>query len=517
MKKMLVMLTVLVAMLAVSSCSKKTDSQSLVPEDAAIVLRMDLLQLGQKSGLSGGESSMVKKLKSQLRNLGVGKELRQKLEDIIDEPSQSGIDLTDPFFLYASVDKRGEPKEVGFIGTIASESKLTDLLNAIGEEESDFPEVESEDGMKYIDLMGASLIYNDSWFFMGRLEGDISDQIATLKDRTDGKGSLSGNEAYERLCSKEGLAQMLIMMSGFSEMRDLNEAAQMLPDGMDFDGLAGLIDFAMDNGEATLTSEYICLTDEWKEQMDKFDDMLGPLDGALVKYVSGKGLSAFANINLAQYLDNMKGFLESQGIDDETMDQVKELTSSIKGDIVFDLRGMVDGDVPVMCGYMSTNNGDIIDLLEANNEESDDFVKVGDHVFAIPFMYDYEDVYNSDGDWVDWVRKPKGYMTLGYMNNVTFLTTGGIEPLEKPATSFNRADIKGKGLYMHFNFDFFKDMAEQADYDDADALREVAKVLDYAELYVDGDKGVFRLVTHETDETPLQTLLRYVEKFMGRM
>ena len=516
MKKMLVMLTVLVTMLAVSSCSKKTDSQSLVPEDAAIVMRLDLLQLGQKSGLSGGESTFVKQLKKQLRNAGIGREIREKLEEIIDEPSQSGIDLTDPFFLYASLDKRGDPKEVGFIGTIASESKLTDLLNAINEEVDDFPEVESEDGMKYIDLMGASLIYNDSWFFMGRLEGDISDQVATLKDRTDGKGSLSGNEAYERLCEKEGLAQMLIMMSGFSEVRDFKDAAQMLPDGLDFDGLAGLIDFAMDNGEATLTSEYICLTDEWKEQMDKFDDMLGPLDGALVKYVSGKGLSAFANIDLTKYLDSMKGFLESQGIDDETMKQIKSLTSSIKGDMVFDLRAVNDG-MPVMCGYMSTKNGDIIALLEANSEENDDFVKVGDHVFAIPFSYDYEDVYDSQGNWIDWERKPKAYMTLGYLNNVTFMATGDIEPLEKPAHSFNRSDIKGKGLYMNFNFDFLNDVAQQTDNSNAKVMREVAKVLDYAELYVDGDKGVFRLVTHETDETPLQTLISYLEKFMTRM
>ena len=144
MKRLSFLVTMLVALMLLASCSKQ-QGQQLVPEDALFVMRIDAKQASEKSGLTGDKSELSKWLKKQVKAMGLDKEVRDKVLDILDDPTKSGIDLTEPLYLYAAGDF-DDNTDAGLVGTIASEANFTDMLETLGEEAG--LSIEEEDGVK---------------------------------------------------------------------------------------------------------------------------------------------------------------------------------------------------------------------------------------------------------------------------------------------------------------------------------------------------------------------------------
>lgn len=500
------MLTMAVAVLLMTSCSKKPAGQMLVSEDAAIVFKIDPLQMGQKCGLSGSSdgNAIADKLKSVLNVMGLSKDLRERLEDIIDEPSQSGIDITEPMYLSVTLRNSTDmPTEIGLMGTIGSKGKLTDLLKALSKESGgDMPEVENINGVSCLSVGFAGLYFTSDWFFIGTHEGDDDDFTAELNNRAAGKGTLEGNEAFTAMCQKDGMAQMLYLGAGVAKITEMTEIKDMLPKGMDLADFAGIIELDADNGEMSIVGQAIGLTDEAKQYITDSFSMLGSLDTELNKYVSGQGLSIFANLDLSKYFKTIEGLLATQGIEREDLDMVKGLIDTVKGAMVLDLSGMANG-YPCLTAYMATDNSDIVDLLATNFEEEDGFEKTGDNSYKLIADYDYE--YAEDGGDEDNIVSTPVWAQVGYDKNISYFTYNtDVEPMQKPAKSFAGNMIKGKGIYLNFNFDMLRNIPDIS----GDLSDLLTKTLDYVEFYMDGDKSVLRLVTKETGETPLQTLFR---------
>lgn len=523
MKKLSFLMMMLVAMLVLASCSSAPKSQKLVPEDALMVMRVDLMQMGDKSGLGSGDSKLVDKLKKELKNIISDKELRKRIESIIDEPSESGIDLTEPVYGYMALEnsRRGDPREAGVVGTLSSSSKLTELLNALCEESSDMS-VEESDGINYLAFgrkaKHGAIIYGDDWFFAGMGEGEVDDLIDELKERLDGKGTLDGNEAYQKMCEKESLMQLLVLGKGVENVEGIEYAIRTLPDGAELGDVAVLIDTELGEGELSVITEFIAMSDAWNDYIEKGDKLYSEIDGSLARYISGDGLAMFANVkgkSLAQVVDQVYNSMpRGYGYDEEAneaLNQIKSLCEAVKGPIAFSLSG-IKNDNPVIAVYAETKDNSIVEFMGQQMADDNDSTLAFTNTYRIPINYEYEDIYDEYGNWVDWKRIPKDFAELGYENGNSYFVMGQ-KPFQTQGSAFSTSKLKGLGFYANFNFDLLKPFLNEFNGPEGRVAKKIFNGLKDAEMYYEGNgKVVFRVTTAKKDTNPIKLVAEAVQE-----
>ena len=89
----------LLAVLALSSCSKVPSSARLIPKDASCVMRIDVKQIAEKAE-GKGDGNLKQLLKDEIKDAGMSRQATDLLLAIIDKPKKLGIDLRDPVFAY---------------------------------------------------------------------------------------------------------------------------------------------------------------------------------------------------------------------------------------------------------------------------------------------------------------------------------------------------------------------------------------------------------------------------------
>ena len=521
MMKRITYLMALLAVMVMASCGDShVDTAKLVPDDAFFVARIDLMQAGEASGVSDNEK-LIEKLKKELKKEHVPEDIREKIEEILDEPSESGIDLTEPVYIYCSLDKRGNPKEAGLVGSVSDDEKLANLLKTVADE-ANLGDVEEEDGVKYLDMKAGAVIFTDSWFFAGATE-NVDKQIDKLKDRFDGKGSLEGNEAFAKMLEKKGMVQMLMLGSGLKEMKDMKEADAMLPEGMSWADVAAIVSLSAGNGETAVTLEVVPMSDGWKKQVAELDKNFGDIDKTMARYISDEGLAAFVNLNgksVAKLLSQaIKLMPRSYGTDDDDLNEieaiVKRLCNCLEGPIIVGIPEMADEEMPAITAYVNTKDNTIVDFILEQSEGNDEVREESEGCYAIPMDYDYSPVYDQEGDLIDYNITPSEYMRFGYRNNKTYFVFGDIEPFEEPSKAFDISKLKGKGLYANFNFKFLNPFIEQMGNADRQMFGEVLDALDFIELYYDGDgKFVLRTTTKKKETNPLKVIMETASKMI---
>ena len=501
MKRLSFLVTMLVALMLLASCSKQ-QGQQLVPEDALFVMRIDAKQASEKSGLTGDKSELSKWLKKQVKAMGLDKEVRDKVLDILDDPTKSGIDLTEPLYLYAAGDLERDP-DFGIVGTMASKSNLIDLIKAL-----DVFEVEESNGVSYCELdRDAALIFNGDWFFGGKVD-DVDDMIATLKERAGGKGSLDGNKAFDKMCDKKGVMQVLFLGEGLENIPNASEMTAMMPDGLDVKDFASIVDFGLNPGEAVLEAEFVPMSQEWQKYVDKSLKAMKSIDDAQTKYISDKGLSLFLNIDPKMFLEQISNLAEAYEIDDESMEMIEDVLENFDGTASLEFSGIKDNQ-PSVSLYVGTKNEDALGLLLQNIGDMDEFQEVGDNQYLFPTDYDY------DWESEDFSRTPTAWAALGFKNVMTYFSTDKESVFSTPREKYPVKEIKGKGMYLRFNADLFDTLAKEASGSDKQLFDALSDLFDYAECYNgEGATGVMRIVMKDKKKNPVEAIADYVKKFL---
>lgn len=503
MKKLSFLVTMLTALVLLASCSKQ-QGQMLVPDDALFVVRIDAKQASEKSGLTGDKSELSKWIKKQIKEMGLDKEVRDKVLAIVEDPTKSGFDLTEPVFLYAAGDIEREP-DFGVVGTMASKSDLIDLIETL-----DAFDVEESNGFSYCEFdRDAALIFNGDWFFAGKID-DVDDMIATLKERAGGKGSLDGNKAFDKMCNKKGVMQALFLGEGLENIPDFRQMmASSMPDGLEMKDFASIIDFGLNPGEAILEAEFVPMSQEWQKYVDKSLKAMKSIDDAQAKYISDKGLSLFVNIDPKEILENIDKLAEALELDDEAAEMIEDVLDGFDGTASLEFSGIKDNQ-PCVSLYVGTKNDDALGLLLQNIGDVDEFQEVGDNQYLFPTDYEY------DWDSEDFARTPTAWAAVGFKDGMTYFSTDKESVFSTPRQKYPVKEIKGKGLYLRFNADLFSTLADEADSSDAMLFKALADLFDYAECFNgDGATGVMRIVMKDKKKTPVEAIADYVKKFLN--
>ena len=508
MKRISFVMTLLVAMLLLASCSKN-QSASLIPEDALMVMRFDVTKMQEQSGMNDGKSELKKRIREFIKDADMDKELRNRLLEIVDDPTASGIDFTEPIYFYFAGDMERKV-DLGFVATMADQGSFKDLLKAILEEDGDLELEEAEGGVQYVNMHGTALIFSSDWVYAGQAS-DIEETVAELQERASSSKNFANTPAFAKLEKKDGLAQMLFLGAGIEAMntREVKEAKKainkMLPDGAELKDVASLTDFTLGDGELLISAETVPLSDAWQEYIDKTDKTALDFTKEQCKYVSGEALSVFANFDIKTYYKLLKPVLKEQmGAGSDELEIIDQLVKSLDGTVAFDLYGLNDESEPQFSLYVGTKNDEPINFVLENMADS--VVNNGDGEYLIPI---------NEYDWFSETYEFKGFQGVGYRNGMTYYVTDPETAFSAAGEKFPTKELKGKGFYARFNFGFLNKLASEMRGEEADIAEKVADTYDTAEMYYEGNgKAVLRITTKSKKTNPIQALIKLAEDYL---
>lgn len=100
-KKMISRLSVLTVLIVfLTACSKTSEYTNVIPADASVVASINLKPLASKAGLNDKENETAKQKVLEALKSGMNAATFQQLEKVMKNPSESGIDIESPFYVF---------------------------------------------------------------------------------------------------------------------------------------------------------------------------------------------------------------------------------------------------------------------------------------------------------------------------------------------------------------------------------------------------------------------------------
>ncbi len=417
-----------------ASCSGTPKYANMIPDDAAIVVRIDAKQIAEKSGTADNQE--LKDLMNRLlRDANMSRALQDKVEAVVADPAEAGIDLREPLFVFGSQSFEGH---VGLIGAIHSRDKLTELLDALAKDAGADRCIE-RDGYTYFELDGEPIVFNDDWFMLTNksYDQDESDVIAEVSKRfeADEENSIRSNEAFKELCKSEGDVQLLLLGKGLAEIdgmrRELQDIEKQLPSGVRIDDYALVADLNLGDGEATLSTRAIALTDEARNFMDENAKGLSAVEGDMLKYVPASTLLAAAtHLDGKAVLDKAKEQGLLRNANPEAAKIVTDVFEALDGDITVSLDSFNEMGMPAYSAYAEVKNATFLRNLMR------DFLDSG-----------YATENATDQYQVTLDSYTEGY--FGVKNGTFYFSTDSNAPaLRSASPAVDADDYKGKLFFM---------------------------------------------------------------------
>lgn len=520
MKRYFYSFVTLLAVVLLASCSSEKDGTAclkLIPEDAALVMRIDLKSVGEAMDYQNDKEGKTM-LKGLIDDMSDDKKVKDKLKSIIDNPAESGISGDNPVYFYMAPNLSNV---AGLVGTTGDRDKLVELLETIAED-GDLDDVEKYEGISCLALDKAAFMVDDDWFYLGMGGDDLQERAKDLKELVKAdKAPIMEHNDFKALTEKKGQVQMLI--SGFGLNSLINKSSILGSDAKQIAKLAKevlpgklsdvsvLFDATFAKGSSTGTAEVLTYSKEWKDAVGELDGIMGNISSEVAKYLSGDGLVMLANLDGDKTLALIEKLAAKfgQNLDNEDFNQVRQVLTAINGNMGFGISDMVN-DMVEGALYISTKDASIIDLIASSNDsDTKELTKNGDNDYTL-YQYDYDYDYMT-GDFVK--TNLVGVTNFGYKQGYTYATFSdkeGSAPFTAPAKAVPA--VKGKGLYFYMGASIF-DKFDQGNSMENEVMKEMSKVYDFVELYYEGNgKMVVRTVLTDKTASVLKVYADIIKK-----
>lgn len=516
-------LTLLAAVMVLASCSNEKDGNvclKLIPEDAAIVMRFDVKQSLESIGYDK-EDELKDQLKDAISENVDDEDLLNMLSEIVDDPSATGLDTSNPMYLYVSANLSNI---VGLVGTTADAKKLEAFVNKLSEM-ADGDEVEEVDGVKYMEVKQAGIAFTDDWFFIGQAADGGKSLAKDLKKLAEAdEAPIMQNADFKAMMEKKGQFQMLISGKGTADainrLATLQSRAKEMADALEralpgkLEDISLVMDGSFADGMGESTTELLTYSDEWKQAVSDFDDMLGNINAKTAEWASGKGIAVLANIDGEKLFNMIAGMVQKFGADDEeTMAILRSYLASVKGNIAFSFEGMANENTPELQAYISTEDASII---SATLQQGGSDIEMIDSLNFKINNYDWE--YNPEtGDFEKTNLINSVY--AGYDRGYTYFVMGeDPQPFRHPYETIPANHIQAKGFYFYMNYESIAEsLAKVAGQNDRETemMVEMCKLYDYADGYYEGNgKCSFRAEMKDKSTPLIRQMAEILERFL---
>ena len=166
-KKMISRLSVLAVLIVfLAACSKTSEYTNVIPADASVVASINLKSLASKAGLDDKENEAAKQKILEALKSGMNAATFQQLEKIMKNPSESGIDVESPVYVFSS---SSFPYPT-IVGKVSNEDNLHASLDVMAKEQICQP-VSEADGYSFTTTNGDLLVFNNLTVMISDVNG----------------------------------------------------------------------------------------------------------------------------------------------------------------------------------------------------------------------------------------------------------------------------------------------------------------------------------------------------------
>ena len=514
-----------------------TSGADVIPDDALVVVELDLKELGSSAG--NAADGISEKLEDFVKDLDLDKENEQFLLDVLDNPLASGINFAKPIYMALC----GTEKEDAMVsGVVSDEDDFDKLIEFLEDGGADLDVSETSKGIKYVAYQRFVLMYNSDYFIIkpynqyayvdGEIEEiDADDVVENAEELFDLDKSFADTPAYDHLDDVDGFLKMVIT----EEIYETDEFKRMMSGtGVSLsDEEKTSIVFALNAEPGKLT----CTMDVAKAS-EEVEGLANGIKGTYLPYVSEKDIfTAAINVNGAAIWKLVKGHVPSEILEQILEKMEKEAgfdlagyVKSINGDITFSVSNkLLENKMPEMALYAKTTNSDVV----AFAAKVADFKELSSSVWESPIYkydyYDYPTYPEYDGYDYDY-KEPKktkvGVMTMGYKDKASYFMISKDQPavFKKANSPIDKSLLVDKLMYARLNVqsilkmklngekvgaELKKRCKRELDSDLGGAVYKSIENIDYIEMEVVNDGKTMNLsaVMIDQDKTPIEFVL----------
>ncbi len=376
-------LLVVSLMMIVSSCSdSKQDYVCVIPNDATAVVGMDLNSLALKSEL--GSSSAITTLKKYM-GVFISTDARTKMETLIDDPSLSGLDFSQPAYMFMTPNQC-----VGLTFKVDDCSMLENIIETLAGQ-GICSGIKEHDGYQWSTLMDdINICFSDNTLLlMTQLEGTAMSGSARLQSlmlslmQMPSEESFASGDCFRRMNSQECgdiqfYANLAVVPSEYMQNVKLP-----LPVGARYSDiqLVGGADF--NKGGAMLKTQLYSDSEKVQKMIDDIYSSFKPIEGQFTDN-AGDYICFTAGVNGGKILNYLKAIpqVKEYLIGANLAIDCDNIIKSFDGDILF---CMNSGNSYSLYAHMGNADvmKDIDDWKQSAEEYGFGFSEVGSNQYRI--------------------------------------------------------------------------------------------------------------------------------------
>ena len=512
-KKMISRLSVLAVLIVfLAACSKTVEYTNIIPADATVVTSINLKSLTSKAGLNDKENEAAKQKVLEALKSGMNAATFQQLEKVMNNPSESGIDVEAPVYVFTSP---SFPYSTA-VAKIKSEDDLHASLEIMVKEQICQP-INEVAGYSFTTMNGGLVAFNNSTVMLISVKG--TSQIEKAKEgitnllKQTADNSIAKSGAFQKMEKQKNdinfFASMTAIPSNYRNQVSMGLPAEVKPEDIT---LVGGLNF--EKGKIALKTENYTENDAVKALLKKQMESFRKANNTFVKYFPASTLM-FCNIGvkgegLYNLLSENKEFRNTVSI--AKADEVKELFSSFNGDVSGGLINFTMSSAPTFMVYADVKNGNALETLYKNKQSLG--LKRGEDILELGKD---EYVYKTKSMNIFYGIKDKQM----YATNDELLYKNVGKAVDKSIKDTPYAsDMKGKTVFMAINAEAILDlpvvkMITGFGGKEVKTYLELANKVSYLSISSEGETSEIDLCLKDKDVNALKQIVDFAKQFAG--
>ncbi|MBP6065748.1 MAG: DUF4836 family protein [Bacteroides sp.] len=389
-KNLISRLSVLVVLIAfATACSRKTEYTHVIPADATAIAAFNLQSLADKAGLNDKANEATKQKMIDALKSGTNATTFQQLEKLIKDPSESGIDLQSPVYVFTATSL----PHTTMVAKVNDQQKLRAWIGLMSKEQLCQPIVEAE-GYSFTTISDNSLLaFNPTAMFLIDVSGTTPTEEAkkslTALFQQTATSSLSSNAGFEKMQQQKGDITFLASMGAIPEAY-AKQTGMGLPGNVNPRDVMLLGNLNFEKGKASLQFNYYSDNKEVEAMIQKSQKALLKLNNNLLNYFPASTLALFnVGVNGTEFYNLMlenKEFTDNVSI--AQADEVKKLFAAVDGDITAGLLNvsLKENATPFLL-YADVKSADALKAVYQNKQvlklgKGEDLLQLGEHEYV---------------------------------------------------------------------------------------------------------------------------------------
>ena len=392
-----------------SSCSKKSDYRDAIPQDASIVISLNMDKIVHKSGINDENGKVLVQRISNALKSGLGGDSYKHIEKILKDPSSSGISFTDNIYLFSC----SSTNLLGFVAKLDDDDDFESLIEMLNQEGVG-SEIRKGDRCQWAKIGTLFCAFNNGTLMIITNGADDSSGIKeTLMSymRQEKQKSFCNTPYFQKLQDAKGEISMVMNFS-LLPSSIVNQLKLGMPADMQLEDLKYFMNVDFNVGNITCQVESLIEDKKIIATLEDIDKATMNVDSDLLAYFPST--SVLWNCASIKGCDFYNILSKNPAIERVLNDPMLPIDIS-------DIFSAIEGDVAI--GYMSPS---LDDMLLYGKVKSDQFLSSFDDLIPLVAMMGGQMILKKIGPSAYYFGTMGANLWFGVKNGMLYVTNNAI-------------------------------------------------------------------------------------------